>query len=115
MYFIVVFLVYIEPECGNADTSSTAVHEGAALPVENAASTTPQSLDLVVQDDKVLRAALPVKKSISTSKKPAAVTQGEVLREQFNALKAKQENQVLKKRKLELEILYLQKKLGKEN
>ena len=44
-----------------------------------------------------------------------AITQGDVLREQFNALKAKQVNQLLKKRKLELEMVYLERKLQKEN
>ena len=46
---------------------------------------------------------------------PKKVTQAVVLQEQYNALKMKQVNQTLKKRKLELEIDYLEKKLLKEH
>ena len=42
------------------------------------------------------------------------VSQADVLREQFNALKLKQENLVLKKRKLQLQIFLLAKTLDPE-
>ena len=45
------------------------------------------------------------------SKRKNTVTQGDVLREQYNALLLKQENLILKTRKLELEVVLLKEKV----
>ena len=50
----------------------------------------------------------------SVSKKNRKVTQDQVLQEQYKALILKQENLKLERRKLELEILLLEKKANEE-
>ena len=60
------------------------------------------------------KVATPKKNKKRKNLNEETVSQGDVLREQFNALKLKQENLVLKKRKLQLEIFLLAKTLDAE-
>lgn len=112
---------------GSADVEPLIAQDKvAAMPVQSAVCTYQEPIIIHVEDE-VLRAALSGEESKenkplhvnyappSSKKLKSAITQGDVLREQFNALKAKQVNQALEKRKLELKILYLEKKLQKEN
>ena len=92
------------------------------MPEKSAVFTSQQPIIVHVEADEMLKAAFAIEESkentplhmnsahaASSKKSKSSITQGDVLREQFNALIAKQVNQSLKKRKLELEILYLEK------
>lgn len=70
----------------------------------------PEQLQKAKCDEK-LEPTIVVLNKEATSSNKKRITQGDVLREQYKALHIKQDNVLLKKRKLELEIFLLEERL----